>query len=59
MNATDAERALRILETHLPFLRRHVAEVVDRPTKDHRDQAVATLNRIEDATFTIGTFLTR
>jgi hypothetical protein len=59
MKVDEVERALRALETHLPFLRRHVAEYVDRPTGDHKRQAVATLNRIEESTFTVGTFLTQ
>lgn len=58
MKVDDAERALRVLETHLPFLRRHVTTFADRPNADHRAQAVATLNRIEESTYTIGTFLT-
>lgn len=58
MNSDAAERALRHIEIHTPFLRRHITEFAQHPDPGHRDQAYATVRQVQDALTTLKNFLT-
>lgn len=47
MNTFEVERALIRAERAIPLLRKHVEELSQDPTPNHRGQVRATLDRIE------------